>query len=84
MQALMDKNEKRARRNEDDEEDDDVGETDLAATAELGDDSDARPLFEKLKKSRKNMQPVRNGPTTLAGPCLHMFLTASMPAFLAV
>lgn len=60
-QAIMDARNKRVRRNEDEEEDDDVGETDLAAPAELGDDSDARPLFEAKKKKRRSqekMQPV--------------------------
>ncbi len=64
--------------NDDDEEDDDVGETDLAAPAELGGDSDARPLFEKKKRYRENMQPVRSAPTTLAEACFHTLPIASI------
>lgn len=61
-QAIMDANNRRTRRLEEDEEDDDLGETDLAAPEELGNDSDARPLFEAKKK--------RKGPGTKCSRCV--------------
>lgn len=66
----MDAHKQRRRGGDDDSDDydDDVGETDQAAPAELGGDSDARPLFDRRKKKRETTQPVRSGvpPETLS------------------